>query len=168
MKTGLVSKYSAVLAMVVVSLVFCQSVESAKKKTEPKVAASVKEQSSDTVKQTPAAPTADKLVVYYLHGTFRCPSCNKIEALTKQAVETGFAEQIKSGRLELKVLNVEDKGNEHFVDDYKLYTKSVILSELVNNKEKSWKNLDKVWTLLHDDGKFIAYIQKEIADLIKG
>lgn len=118
---------------------------------------------SDTVKKEQR-----KLVVYYLHGTYRCYSCNTIERLTKQAVETGFVSQIKDGRVELKVLNVEEKGNEHFVEDYKLYTKSVILSDTKNNKETRWKNLDQVWTLLGNEGKFIDYIQKEVRSYLEG
>jgi hypothetical protein len=107
-----------------------------------------------------------KLVVYYLHGTYRCASCNKIERLTKTAVEQGFADQIRQGRIEMKSINVEESGNEHFVDDYKLYTKSVILSDLKDGKETTWKNLDQIWTLLTSDEKFISYIQKEIKSFL--
>jgi hypothetical protein len=151
---------------------FCQSTENAgnaissKTGNENKIPASV-----NTVKSIPGTDTAviknntqdsRQLIVYYLHGTFRCPSCNTIERLTRQAVEQGFAEQIRQGRIQLKILNVEEPGNEHFVQDYKLYTKSVILSDLKNGKEVQWKNLEKVWTLLHDEAKFIEYIQSEV------
>lgn len=120
------------------------------------------------VQKVAAKQEQRKLVVYYLHGTFRCPSCNKIENLTKAAVEQGFADQIKKGRVEMKVLNVEESGNEHFVEDYKLYTKSVILSDLRDGKEAKWKNLDQIWTLLGSDEKFIEYIQKEVKTYLEG
>ncbi len=109
-----------------------------------------------------------KLIVYYLHTTFRCFSCTKIERLTKEAVGQGFAEQLKKGRIEMKVVNVEEPWNEHFVDDYKLYTKSVILSDILDGKEVKWKNLDQVWTLLNNEGKFIEYIRKEIKTFLEG
>ncbi len=131
-----------------------------------------KTEKTDSVKPTEmaAAPKSEqkKLVVYYFHTTFRCHSCTMIEQFTKEAVESGFAEEIKKGLIEMKVINVEDKGNEHFVDDYKLYTKSVIISDVRNGKEVSWKNLEKVWQLLGDQNKFKEYIQTEIQTSLKG
>jgi len=109
-----------------------------------------------------------KVVVYYFHTTFRCQSCNMIEKFTKEAVEAGFANELKSGIVEMKIINVEEKGNEHFAKDYKLYTKSVIVSDVKDGKEITWKNLDKVWTLLRDQNKFIDYIQTEVKTSLKG
>ncbi len=162
------------------SLFSCQSADADNEKTgdaptakTPKkqetTSAAVSMASSDSSLQK-AMPNQEKLklVVYYLHGTFRCPSCNKIEHLTKEAVEQGFADQIKKGRVELKVLNIEESGNVHFVQDYKLYTKSVILSDLRDGKEAKWKNLDQVWMLLGNEGKFIEYIQKEVKTYLEG
>jgi hypothetical protein len=146
---------------------FCQSTE--KDKNTSHSTKNVKNDSVVTVtapseKDTPTQQQQEgrQLIVYYLHGTFRCPSCNTIERLTKQTVEQGFAEQLAIGRMQLKILNIEEPGNEHFVEDYKLYTKSVILSDLKNGKEIQWKNLEKIWTLLHDEAKFIEYIKTEI------
>jgi hypothetical protein len=107
-----------------------------------------------------------KLIVYYFHTNFRCHSCITIEKLTRQAVNEGFADQLKNGRIEFKEINVEEAGNEHFVDDYKLYTKSVILSDVKDGKETSWKNCEKVWPLLGNEQKFIDYIQTEVKALL--
>ena len=65
-------------------------------------------------------------------------------------------------------VNVEVKGNEHFVKDYELYTKSVVLSETKNGKEVRWKNLDKVWTLLGDEAAFKKYVRDEVSAYLKG
>jgi hypothetical protein len=59
------------------------------------------------------------------------------------------------------VVNIEDKGNEHFIDDYGLYTKSLVLSEVRAGREVRWKNLKRVWELLGDEPAFVAYVQKE-------
>lgn len=132
---------------------------------------------STSVKTTAAESTLEKesrkntqkerkLIVYYFHTNFRCHSCVTIEKLTRQAVTEGFTDQLKNGRIEFKEINVEETGNEHFTDDYKLYTKSVILSDIKNGKEASWKNLEKVWTLLRDEQKFIDYIKSEVTALL--
>lgn len=107
-----------------------------------------------------------KLIVYYFHTNFRCHSCVTIEKLARQAVTDGFSNELKNGRIEFREVNVEENGNEHFTKDYELYTKSVILSDMKNGKEASWKNLEKVWQLLQNEQKFIDYIQTEVKALL--
>jgi hypothetical protein len=104
---------------------------------------------------------AHRVVAYYFHTTQRCASCRAIEAYSREAIERAFADQLKDGRLLWKVVNVEVKGNEHFVKDYRLYTKSVVLVNEVRGRPAEWKNLEKVWQLLHDKDKFLRYVQDE-------
>jgi len=109
-----------------------------------------------------------KVVVYYFHGNFRCATCRKIEALTTEAITTGFAEDIKNGRVVLKVINTEETGNEHYVQDYQLVTKSVVLVRFEGEKQKGWKRLDAVWNLIENDAAFLQMVQEETAALLKG
>jgi hypothetical protein len=108
------------------------------------------------------AQDGDKVIAYYFHTTLRCSSCHKIEQYTQGAIKEYFAKEIESGELEYKVINIEKKGNEHFFQDYKLYTKSVVLSLVKAGKEVKWKNLDKVWHLLRDKDKFYQYIKTKV------
>ena len=78
-----------------------------------------------------------------------------------------FKDALASGDLEFKAVNVEDRGNEHFVNDYQLYTKSLILSFVKDGKEVRHKNLDKIWELARDKQKFITYVTKEINGFMK-
>ena len=107
------------------------------------------------------------VIAYYLHGTFRCPTCYKLEQYSKEAIENNFKDALASGKLEFKVVNVEDKGNEHFNKDYQLYTKSLILSLVKDGKETKWINLDKIWEYVDNKQRFLAYVKAEAADLLK-
>jgi hypothetical protein len=109
-----------------------------------------------------------KIVVLYFHGTFRCFSCKRIEQLTTIAVEEGFSKETKNGLVEMKVINVDKPENKHFIKDYQLYTKSVILSDYVNGKEVRWKNLQRIWELFRNEKAFVGYIQKELRIYMKG
>ena len=109
----------------------------------------------------------DKLIVYYFHKTFRCPSCILLEELTHDAVKSGFSTDIKTGRIELKVVNLDEPGNAFFEDHYQLEFQSVVLSWVVNGQETRWKNLSRVWDYLHEEDKFFEYIQKEISLFIE-
>ncbi|MBU4342574.1 MAG: hypothetical protein KKG21_01035 [Candidatus Omnitrophica bacterium] len=113
------------------------------------------------------AQNSSQVVAYYFHATFRCPSCHKIEQYTTGALKEFFAKELKSGDLVYEVINIEDKGNEHFVQDYQLYTKSVVLSFMKDGKEVKFKNLEKVWQLLRSKDKFYQYIKDEVSSYLK-
>ena len=108
------------------------------------------------------ASPGEKITAYYFHGAFRCPTCFNMEKYSKEAIETNFKDALAAGTLEFKVVNMEDRGNEHFVNDYQLYTKSLILSLVKNGKEIKSKNLTKIWNYAWDKQKFIAYVTEEI------
>jgi hypothetical protein len=116
----------------------------------------------------PADTTAvpHRVLAYYFHTTYRCASCRKIEAYAREAIETGFSDALSDGRLVWQVVNVETKGNEHFVEDYRLYTKSVVLVDQRSGREDEWKNLEMVWQLLGNKQKFMDYVQTETRDYL--
>jgi len=107
------------------------------------------------------------IVAYYFHGSFRCPTCKKLEQYSKEAITSNFKDELASGKLEFKVVNVEDKGNEHYTGDYQLFTKSLVLSKVVDGKEASWKNLDKIWDLVGDKDRFVGYVKDEVTGFLK-
>jgi hypothetical protein len=108
-----------------------------------------------------ALPT-EKVIVYYLHGNARCASCEIIEAYTRETVRDAFANELKTGRLELQLINVETPENKHFIKAYQLYSQSVVLSDVHTDKEVRWKNLPRIWELLNNETAFKQYLQSEI------
>jgi hypothetical protein len=111
--------------------------------------------------------TSGKAIAYYFHGTFRCPTCHKIEQYSREAIETNFKDELASGKLEFKVINVEDKGNEHYANDYQLYTKSLILSLVKDGKQIKWINLNKIWEYVGNKQRFADYVKSGVAELLK-
>lgn len=110
---------------------------------------------------------AGKVIAYYFHGAFRCYTCTNMEKYSREAIEANFKDALASRSLEFKAVNVEDRGNEHFVNDYQLYTKSLILSFVKDGKEIRSKNLDKIWEYSRNKQKFIDYITSEIRNFLK-
>lgn len=110
---------------------------------------------------------AEKVTAYYFHGTFRCYTCANMEKYSREAIEVNFKDALASGSLEFKAINVEDRGNEHFVNDYQLYTKSLILSLVKDGKEVRHKSLDKIWEHARNKQKFINYVTSEINGFMK-
>ncbi len=113
------------------------------------------------------ASAGGTVTAYYFHGAFRCPTCHKLEEYAKEAIESNFKKDLASGKLSFKIVNVENKGNEHFVQDYQLYTKSVVLSLSKDGKEVRSKNLDKIWQLVRNKEQYENYVRDEVAAFLK-
>lgn len=112
---------------------------------------------------TSAVPQMDGvLTVYYFHGNQRCMTCNKIEQLTKQAVEEKYADELASGKIVFRAVNVEEPVNEHFVKDFSLTTRSVVMQR--NGK---FRKFDEVWTFVREPEKFTEYIQDGAARMME-
>lgn len=110
---------------------------------------------------------APAIIVYYFHGDARCYSCIRIEKYTREAIEKGFNDNKNGLRVEFKPVNIDEKSNRHFIKDYKLSSKSVIVQKISDKDDKAadWKNLDKIWLLTGNKKKFIQYIREETEKL---
>lgn len=141
---------AALLAFVAVSVVFLLVKE--RRPGTPETAAPAES----------ASAVSASTVVYYFHGTRRCATCRKLEEYTNEAIMTAFAEDIKAGTIVWRTINTDEPESEHYVKDYVLSTKSVVLSAVTGGTETRWKNLPRIWELVGDKAAYIAYIQDEI------
>ncbi|MDD5217617.1 MAG: nitrophenyl compound nitroreductase subunit ArsF family protein [Candidatus Omnitrophica bacterium] len=111
--------------------------------------------------------TSLAVIAYYFHGSFRCPTCRKLEQYSREVIENNFKDELASGKLSFKIVNVEEAGNAHFFDDYQLYTKSLVLSLTEDGKEIRYKNLDKIWEYVGNKGRYENYVRDEVAAFLK-
>src|SRR5512137_2606995 len=107
-------------------------------------------------------PGAHKVIAYYFHTNTRCSTCRKIEAYSQEAILQGFPEELKTGLLEMRIINYEQPENRHFIQDYKLVSKSLILVNTVNGKQAEWTNLKMVWQLTGRKDAFLNYARKAV------
>lgn len=114
-----------------------------------------------------SAGKATKTVAYYFRGTARCPTCIKLESYSREAIEESFKDELKDGRIEWRVVNTDEDGNKHFVKDFSLDGKSVVLVAMQGDKQLRWKNLDKIWDLVGKKDEFKKYISKEVSQFGK-
>jgi len=112
--------------------------------------------------QSPQKESSGEVVAFYFHGNFRCNNCRKIERYSREAVEKYFAEQFINKTLVFSVINTDLPENAHFIEDYQLYTKSLVIAEFKNGRQVRWKNLTGVWNYLNDREKFYDYVRSEI------
>ena len=114
-----------------------------------------------------SVPSVHQVLAYYFHGIRRCSNCIKIESYTKEAIDSAYGAALKDSSLVWRVVNTDEEANNHFLNDYQLYTKSVILVDMHDGKQVRWKNLEKVWEHLGDKEAFKKYIRDEVALFMK-
>lgn len=114
----------------------------------------------------PAAPAADvpapDLVVYYMDMGKDCSTCLNLESYTREALETFFADDLASGRIQWRTADLDAPANAHFVDEFGLYTKSVVLVRFEGGKQTRFDSLSRIWELVYDKEAYIAYIRDEV------
>ena len=108
-----------------------------------------------------------KVIAYYFHGTFRCSTCRTIEQYSHDSIQMYFAKELGNGTLEFRPVNIEEPENKHFIQDYQLVTRSLVLSLMSDGKETKWNNLADVWKLVRDRDKFFQYVKDEVEKFLK-
>lgn len=114
-----------------------------------------------------ALAVQDGVAVYYLHGNTRCPTCRNIEAYALEAVESGFADELKNKQIVWRVFNYETPGNEHFATDYEVVAPNVVLVMFKGGRQIKWKGLPEVWEHVGDKTTFVDFVQKSLREFIQ-
>ena len=114
---------------------------------------------------SPSSMTAVKKVeVYYFHFTRRCMTCTNVEKVSKEAVETQFPGQVKTGDVSFKSINLDEKDGEAIGAKYKIEGQTLI----VISGDKSVNLTDKGFMYANDSpDKLKAEIKKAVNDFLK-
>lgn len=108
-----------------------------------------------------------KIIAYYFHGNVRCPTCINIEQFTDETLKTYFAADLADGRLEWRVINREVPPNEHFVQDYGLYSQALIIIDSIPGQKAEFKNLEAMWDYAHDKPAFMEWVRGEVDQYLR-
>ena len=127
-----------------------------------------KEPNENTTAQSRVAAEfpLDGLVAYYFHGETRCPTCQSIEAYAREAIETGFSDELLSGQVKWQVVNYEAPANEHFAINYEIVAPTVVLVRTGDGEPTDYRNLSRVWNLVGEKQAFVEYIQTEARKML--
>jgi len=128
---------------------------------EPDSTAATSAGDSTTIAQPP-----DRLVLYYFHRTARCDNCLLFEAYTDSLVHAAFQPELSEGALEWHVVNLDENGNDVFVERYALEGITLLSTVVLDGEERNVRPLDGIWWLVDDRQTFADYVAAEIrADL---
>ena len=95
---------------------------------------------NSTEKKTETASTdvkqADRIEVLYFHGAQRCVTCKAIEANTKALLDSLYSNEIASGKIVYKIIDISQKENEKVADKYEVTWSSLFVNRWKNGTEE--------------------------------
>jgi hypothetical protein len=115
----------------------------------------------------PAGQMAETVNVYYMHATFRCITCNMIEKMTKQLLESKYIKEMQDGSILFSEVNFQK--NEQLAKQFDVLSSCVVVARVKDGKITVFERLDKVWELMSKPDEFNAYVSSAIDKvLIRG
>ena len=81
-------------------------------------------------------------------------------------MQTGFAAELQSGKIQWQAINYESPGNEHFATDYEVVAPNVVLAMYKDGKQVKWKGLPEVWEHVSDQAAFTAFVQTSLREFL--
>lgn len=109
----------------------------------------------------PAEPK-HQVVARYFHRTERCPTCVKISGLIEESVQSGFADDLKSGKVKLQMVDYQAARNQEVTQTYKISDPMLVIMNVHGGKVTEWKLAPKVWALFLKKDAFTKYVQDEM------
>lgn len=92
----------------------------------------------------------------YFHAPNRCQTCRKIEKFAHEAL----APEIEASKLAWQTADFTASDNASLVDQFKVYTSTVVLVEVQDGDIVRWKKLDGVWDHTSQQADFTAYVNQ--------
>ena len=111
--------------------------------------------------QDESARPPDMLEVVYFHRPSRCSSCLYIEAATRFTLETYFQDELASGRIVFKVVNLGDAVDAAVIEQYGASTSSLFMNA-VRDGVDDIEEVYEVWFLLDNGEEFVRLVASKI------
>ena len=108
------------------------------------------------------APAEERVLVYYLHATIRCITCNTIERLTHETLQQDFAKELADGRVTWQTANFQERDD--LARRYDVTGSTVVVVTVKDAKETRFERLDKVWELVSEP----EALSKYVGDAVRG
>lgn len=112
-----------------------------------------------------AEKSADKIQIYLFHTTRRCSTCIAIGEYTGRTVDEYFQEELASGKIEFKEINIDLPENQVLVDKFQASGSALYINSITDGKDNIAEDAD-VWRLTGDEAGFKSHLKGKIDHLL--
>lgn len=124
-------------------------------------------QAAEPATNAPAEKGPTKVIAYYFHVSARCVTCRNIESYSKQVIHEKFSAELGDGSLEWKLVNVQLPENRHYIQDFQLFTKSLVLVLVKDGRQRDYKVLNDTWELVGNKASMQKYVEREVRGYLR-
>ena len=110
----------------------------------------------------------EKVEVYHFHATRQCVTCKTVGAFSEEAVNTYFANELKSGKLVYSHVNVDLTENKALVDKYEAKGSSLLIGVYGKDGSFSKQEDTNVWYKIDNKTDFMSYLKGVIEQKFSG
>lgn len=113
------------------------------------------------------AGVTDYVQVYYFHATKRCNTCTTIEQYSRETINANFKGQLNNDTLRFVLINFDEPENRHYLQDYQLLYRALVVVLYRDGKQVKYKNLEKIWQHKGNEADFSNYVKTEIETMLQ-
>lgn len=106
-------------------------------------------------------PETDRVDVVYFHRANRCYSCIYTEEQTRYTLETYFANELNSGKLTFKAVNLQDASNAAIIKKYGAYTSQLFINTVTGDTEHI-EHVLEIWQFIGNNEAFSSVIRNKV------
>lgn len=107
------------------------------------------------------AKSAEKIQVFLFHATQRCITCINIGKYAKETVEQKFPEELKSGKIEFREINIDLPENKELATKFRATGSALFINPIIEGKDNI-KEDTQVWRLTSNELSFISYLSDKL------
>ena len=126
----------------------------------------------DSLEASPTRPSKNTTIavegvapdyaVYFFYNDIYCTTCEKLENYALQAIQVHYADELKLGLLQWRTLDMTAPENKHYVVDFGLYSKSIVLLAFNDGELTRFKNLEDIWDRIDNQEDYAQYIRTSL------
>lgn len=106
----------------------------------------------------------DKVVVYYLHGTYRCPACNWIESAGEQFIQREYGTGVAPYRVEWLAMDYQQ--DDAFARRYEVAGNMIVVASFRCGRDIAVRRLTRVMELSGKAEEFEACLRKAVVEVL--
>jgi hypothetical protein len=123
-------------------------------------------QSTALNQQMQSFARAEKVEVFLFHATQRCPTCIRIGQLAKATVEERFSEQLKSGKIDFREINIDLPENKALAEKFQAVGSAFFINTIRDGQDNIEEDMT-VWQLASGDPvKYKDYLSKKLNTIL--
>lgn len=108
---------------------------------------------------------SEKIEVFVFHATQRCISCINIGKYAKATIEEKFPEELKSGKITFREVNIDLPENSKIAQDYKVSGSALFINTIKDGKDNHEEDTT-VWRLVTNETQMKSYFEAKLKKIL--